>query len=85
MSRSMEKRSVTLDPDVAEAVDQHVKAGAAASFSAAINEAAARWAANRDLREALDIVYAEEPGSRPTDEQIATATKRLSAAAEGVR
>ena len=85
MSRAMEKRSVTLDPDVAEAVDHHVEAGAAASFSAAINEAAARWAANRDLRETLEAVYAEEPASRPTDEQIAATAERLSAAARDVR
>lgn len=85
MSRPMEKRSVTLDPDVAKAVDHHVEAGAAESFSAAINEAAARWAANRDLREALDVVYADDPGARPTEKQIAAATERLSAAADGVR
>lgn len=74
----MEKRSVTLDPDVARAVDHHVRAGCAASFSAAINEAAARWAANRDLREALDATYADDPDTRPTDEQIAAAAERLS-------
>lgn len=85
MPRAMEKRSVTLDPEVAKAVDHHVDAGAAESFSAAINQAAAKWAANRDLREALDIVYADDPDARPTGEQIEAATERLSAAADGVR
>ncbi len=85
MTRAMEKRSVTLDPEVAEAVDHHVQAGAAQSFSAAINEAAARWAANRDLRKALDGVYAEDSDARPTDEQIAAAAARLSDAADGVQ
>lgn len=85
MTRAMAKRSVTLDPDVARAVDHHVRAGSAESFSAAINEAAARWAANRDLREALDAVYADDPDARPTDEQIAAAAERLSEAADGVR
>lgn len=83
MGRAMEKRSVTLDPDVAKAVDHHVEAGAAESFSAAINEAAARWTANRDLREALDAVYAGDPDARPTEEQIAAAAERLSVAADG--
>lgn len=76
---------MTLDPDVAKAVHHHVEAGAAESFSAAINEAAARWAANRDLREALDVAYAADPDARPSDEQIAAAAERLSDAADGVR
>lgn len=85
MTRAMEKRSVTLDPEVAAAVDHHVEAGAAESFSAAINEAAARWAANRDLREALDAVYREDPESRPGEEEVAAATERLAAAADSAR
>lgn len=85
MGRAMEKRSVTLDPDVAQAVDHHVAAGEAESFSAAINEAAARWTANRDLREALDAVYADDPGARPSEEQVAAATDRLAAAADSAR
>lgn len=85
MARAMEKRSVTLDPTVAKAVDHHVEAGAAESFSAAINEAAAKWAANRDLREALDAVYADRPDARPPKEQIAAAAERLTAAADGAR
>jgi Arc/MetJ-type ribon-helix-helix transcriptional regulator len=80
----MEKRSVTLDPDVAKAVDHHVEAGAAESFSAAINEAAVRWAANRDLREALDAVYADDPAARPSEDEVAATAERLSAAADGV-
>lgn len=85
MPRAMQKRSVTLEPDVAKAVEHHVQAGAAESFSAAINEAAGRWAANRDLREALDTVYAEDPGARPSDERIAAAAERVAAASDGVR
>ena len=85
MPRAMQKRSVTLDPDVAMAVEHHVQAGAAESFSAAINEAAGRWAANRDLREALDAVYAEDPGARPSDDQIAVAADRVAAAVDAVR
>lgn len=85
MPRAMQKRSVTLDPDVAKAVEHHVHAGAAESFSAAINEAASRWAANRDLREALDAVYAEDPGSRPSEEQVAAAAERVAMAADGFR
>lgn len=83
MSRAMEKRSVTLDPDVAKAVDHHVDMGAAESFSAAINEAAAKWTANRDLREALDAVYADDSDARPSEEQISTADERLKTAADG--
>ncbi|HEX9888575.1 MAG TPA: hypothetical protein VGA69_03800 [Nitriliruptorales bacterium] len=79
----MAKRSVTLAPEVAAAVDHHVEAGAAESFSSAINEAAARWAANQDLREALDTIYRDAPQARPTNEQIATAAQRLRAAREG--
>jgi Arc/MetJ-type ribon-helix-helix transcriptional regulator len=82
LARSMAKRSVTLDPEVAAAVDHHVAAGAAASFSAAVNEAAARWAANQDLREALDAVYEATPEARPTDDEIATAAGRLKSARE---
>jgi Arc/MetJ-type ribon-helix-helix transcriptional regulator len=82
MSRAMTKRSVTLDPAVAAAVDHHVQAGAAESFSAAINDAASRWAANQDLREALDTIYAEEPQARPTEDEIASAAERLKSAPE---
>jgi Arc/MetJ-type ribon-helix-helix transcriptional regulator len=85
VGRAMEKRSVTLDPDVAKAVDHHVAAGQAESFSAAINEAAARWAANRDLREALDAVYSDDPGARPSEDEVAAAVERLKAAADGRR
>lgn len=85
MPRAMQKRSVTLDPDVAKAVEHHVHAGAAESFSAAINEAASRWAANRDLREALDAVYAEDPDARPSEKQVAAAAARVAVAADGVR
>lgn len=77
MSRAMAKRSVTLYPEIAAAVDHHVEAGAAESFSAAINDAAARWAANQDLREALDALYEESPDSRPTEAEVAAAAERL--------
>ncbi len=77
MARAMSKRSVTLDPDVAEAVDRHVKAGAAASFSAAINESAGRWAANQDLRTTLDEIYAETPDARPSETEIEAAARLL--------
>lgn len=82
MSRAMAKRSVTLDPEIAAAVDHHVQAGAAESFSAAINAAAGRWAANQDLREALDAFYEESPESRPTEAEIAAAAARLKQARE---
>lgn len=82
MSRAMAKRSVTLDPKVAAAVDHHVEAGAAESFSAAINAAAARWAANQDLREALDALYEDSPASRPTEAEIAAAAAQLKRARE---
>lgn len=82
MARAMAKRSITLDQEGAAAVDHHVDGGAAESFSAAINEAAARWAANQDLREALDAVYEENPEARPTDEEIAVAAQRLKSARE---
>lgn len=83
MARAMEKRSVTLDPEIASAVDHHVEAGAAASFSAAINTAAARWAANQDLREVLDDIYREVPESRPTNEEIAAAAERIKSTVAG--
>ncbi len=70
MGRAMSKRSVTLDKGVAAAVDHHVAAGAADSFSAAINEAAAVWAANRDLRTMLDETYEADPESRPSAQMI---------------
>lgn len=73
----MAKRSVTLDPEIGAAVDHHVEAGAAESFSAAINDAAATWVANQDLREALDALYEESPDSRPTEAEIAAAAERL--------
>jgi Arc/MetJ-type ribon-helix-helix transcriptional regulator len=82
MTRAMAKRSVTLDREVAAAVDHHVEAGAAESFSAAINDAAARWAASQDLREVLDAIYEETPDARPTDEEIAGAAERLRSARE---
>jgi Arc/MetJ-type ribon-helix-helix transcriptional regulator len=82
MSRAMTKRSVTLDPAVAAAVEHHVESGAAESFSAAINDAASRWAANQDLREALDAIYAEAPEARPTEEEVASATERMKSARE---
>jgi Arc/MetJ-type ribon-helix-helix transcriptional regulator len=78
----MAKRSVTLDPEIAAAVDHHVEAGAAESFSAAINDAAARWVASKDLRQALDAIYEEAPEARPTDEEIAVAAGRLKSARE---
>lgn len=84
MSRAMTKRSVTLDPAVAAAVDHHVAAGAAESFSAAINTAASRWAANQDLRAALDAIYAEKPEARPTGDEVAIAAERLRSARQGV-
>lgn len=76
---------MTLDPEVADAVDHHVEAGAAESFSAAINAAAARWAANQDLREALDAVYHDDPDARPGEDEVAAAAERLAAAADDLR
>ena len=72
-----QKRSVTLSAEVAAAIDAHVARGAAASFSAAIDEAAATWAANLDLRVTLDELYGEQPDARPTQGQIAAAAKNL--------
>jgi|GEM_PF-3863607 len=81
MGRAMAKRSVTLDPDVAAAVDRHVESGAAESFSAAINDAAFRWAANQDLRAVLDEIYTQDPSARPDEAQLVAARERL----EGLR
>lgn len=72
-----EKRSITLAADVAAAVDAHVERGAAASFSAAINEAAARWAANQDLRAVLDKLYEQDPSLRPTPHELGEAAARV--------
>lgn len=72
-----EKRSITLEAEVAAAVDAHVERGAAPSFSAAINQAAARWAANQDLRAVLDELYAEDPDARPTEEALQHAAAKL--------
>lgn len=74
---SREKRSITLSADVAAAVDAHVERGAAASFSAAINDAAARWAANQDLRAVLDELYERDPSLRPTQHELDEAASRL--------
>lgn len=72
-----QKRSVTLDAPLAEAVDQLVEDGAAESFSAAINDAAARWVANQHLGRALDALYADDPGARPTQDAVRAAATRL--------
>lgn len=72
-----QKRSVTLDAPLAEAVDQLVVEGAAESFSAAINDAAARWVANQHLGRALDALYAEDPDARPTQDAVRAAATRL--------
>lgn len=85
MGRARSKRSVTLEPEVAEAVDRHVESGAVESFSAAINEAAARWAANQDLREALEVVYSEHPDARPTHDEVAAAADALEVRPAGPR
>lgn len=77
MGRAMAKRSVTLDPDVAAAVDRHVQLGTAESFSAAINDAAFRWAANQDLRAVLDEIYEQDPEARPSEDDLAAARQRL--------
>lgn len=77
MGRAMAKRSVTLDPEVAAAVDRHVELGAAESFSAAINDAAFRWAANQDLRTVLDEIYETDPDARPDEDLVAAAAERL--------
>ena len=77
MRRSTVKRSVSLDPDVAAAVDEHVAEGAASSFSAAMNEAAERWARNQALRRALDETYAEFPDARPSEQEVSDAAARL--------
>lgn len=71
------KRSVTLDPAIVEAVDAHVARGAATSFSAAINDAGARWVANADLRASLDEFYADNPDARPTAAEVAAAAAEL--------
>ena len=72
-----EKRSVTLDADVAQAVDQLVDEGAAESFSAAINDAAARWVANQQLAHALDELYESDPDARPSAEAVKAAAANL--------
>lgn len=72
-----EKRSVTLDAPVARAVERLVQDGRAASFSAAINAAAARWVANQQLRAALDELYEQEPESRPSPQAVAAAAREL--------
>lgn len=72
-----EKRSVTLDAPVARAVDRLVDEGAARSFSAAINEATARWVANQQLGRALDELYEEDPDARPSADAVRAAAARL--------
>jgi Arc/MetJ-type ribon-helix-helix transcriptional regulator len=72
-----EKRSITLDPEVAKGVDELVAQGLADSFSAAMNEAATRWVYNRRLRQVLDEIYEEDPSARPTPAGIARAKQRL--------
>lgn len=74
---SREKRSVTLSAAVAAAVDEHVARGAAASFSAALDEAATLWAANQDLRLALDDLYAADPAARPSAATVDRAAQDL--------
>ena len=76
-STARQKRSITLDADVAEAVDRLVAQGAAASFSAALNEAAWRWAANKDLGLTLDAIYEANPAVRPSEEEVREAADRL--------
>lgn len=73
-----QKKSITLDAEVADSVAEHVERGAADNFSAAINQAAARWAANQDLGVALDELYEEYPDARPSEEAVAKAAARLS-------
>jgi Arc/MetJ-type ribon-helix-helix transcriptional regulator len=72
-----QKRSITLDPEVAKGVDELVAQGLVDSFSAAINEAATRWVYNRRLRQVLDEIYEEDPSARPTPEEIARAEQKL--------
>jgi hypothetical protein len=72
-----QKKSITLDSEVADSVAQHVERGAAATFSAAINQAAARWAANQDLGLALDELYAEDPDAKPSEEDVAKAAAKF--------
>lgn len=72
-----QKRSITLDPEVAKGVDELVAQGLADSFSAALNDAATRWVYKQRLRQVLDEIYEEDPSLRPTPEAIARATQRL--------
>lgn len=72
-----QKRSVTLDPEVAASVAEHVARGAAPSFSAAINHAAARWVANQDLSRALDELYEQDPDARPSEDAVLRAATKL--------
>jgi hypothetical protein len=53
--------------------DEH----AAESASAAVEQGAALWIANQRLRKALAEQFQEEPGSRPSDEQLQRARELL--------
>lgn len=71
------KKSITLHAIVAEGVEHHVDRGKAPSFSAAMNDAAARWVASQNLRAMLDERYEADPDSRPTDDELARARAAL--------
>lgn len=51
---------MTLDAPVAHAVDRLVEGGRVASFSAAIDAAAARWVVYEPLRASLDELYQQD-------------------------
>lgn len=71
------KKSITLHSLVAEGVEHHVDQGKAPSFSAAMNDAAARWVASQNLRAMLDDRYEDDPDARPTDDELARARAAL--------
>lgn len=71
------KKSITLHSLVAEGVEHHVDRGKAPSFSAAMNDAAARWVASQNLRAMLDERYDADPDAQPTDAELARAREAL--------
>ncbi|HWB73269.1 MAG TPA: hypothetical protein VG452_13735 [Egibacteraceae bacterium] len=72
------KISVTVDEELWAEVQTLVdEQDAAASASAAVEQALSLWVANQRLAHALEALYAQDPASRPTDDEVARAAEAL--------
>lgn len=76
--RRKAKISVTVDEDLWREVHGLLAGGQSAdSASAAVEQGLSLWVANQRLARALEATYAEDPATRPTDEEVARAAGAL--------